>query len=196
MLIPLALLAVQALTPLQEQGRVVFQACSGCHNVLTDARKSGPSLRTLFGKVRLANGKRAMPDNVAQLIIEGYNSMPSYRNMFRTEDWNALLAYLQTLKGRPEFNPLLKPVRGTDADILSAGKKHYTEHCVGCHSDAAGAAAADLVRVYSGDSEERVKQVTIVSRVRDGHGGMPPKKEDLDDDALFALIAYLKSSSR
>ena len=54
----------------------MFQSCASCHNVLTDARKSGPSLRTLYGKVRLINGKRTTDDNVLNLILEGYNGMP------------------------------------------------------------------------------------------------------------------------
>ena len=50
--------------------RPYFRRAAICHNVLTDARKAGPSLRTLFGKVRLVNGKRATEQNVLQLITE------------------------------------------------------------------------------------------------------------------------------
>jgi hypothetical protein len=37
------------------------------------------ALRTLSGKVRLANGKRTLEDNGADFIKEGRNGMPSYR---------------------------------------------------------------------------------------------------------------------
>jgi cytochrome c2 len=75
----LLLAAAETLTPERALGKDVFQACRGCHNVLTDARRSGPSLRTLSGKVRLANGKRTLEDNGADFIKEGRNGMPSYR---------------------------------------------------------------------------------------------------------------------
>lgn len=194
-LIGLSLQASGAQTPEQERGMEVFQACRHCHNVLTDARKAGPSLRTLFGKVRLVNGKRAMEDNVIRLIEEGYNGMPSYRYMFRQEDWNNLLSYLKTLRARPEIGPVLKVVRGSDEEILATGKKLYAGHCGSCH-DASDAAVPGLLRVYSRESlstGEPVKEATIVPRIREGHGGMAPKKDVLDDASLFSLIAFLKA---
>ena len=41
------------------KGKELFQTCAGCHNTANDDRKMGPSLRTLFGKVTLRNGKHA-----------------------------------------------------------------------------------------------------------------------------------------
>jgi cytochrome c2 len=191
----LTLTASQLQTPDPQRGKAVFQACRDCHNVLTDARKAGPSLRTLFGKVRLVNGKRAMEQNVAELIIEGYNGMPSYRHMFRPDDWNDLLSYLKTLRARPEIGPVLKPIRGSDEEILSAGKKNYAEHCGSCH-DAADSKVPELLRIYTRDTlstGEPVKEATIVPRVRDGHAGAPALRDVLDDAALFSLMAFLKA---
>ena len=102
--------AVKAQTTAEARGRDVFRACGGCHNVLTDARRAGPSLRTLFGKVRLINGKRALEQNVRDLVTEGYNGMPSYKNLLRPQDWEDLMAYLKTLRGRPEINTVLRPI--------------------------------------------------------------------------------------
>ena len=180
-LLSLIAIAGQSDTPDVEKGKVVFQACRYCHNVLTDGRKAGPSLRTLFGKVLLVNGKRAIEQNVVQLITEGYNGMPSYRYLLRPDDWEHLLAYLKTLRGRPEINPVLKPIRGSDDDILAAGKKHFSEHCGSCH---------EVQKLLSG---EPVKESAVVSRTREGHGGMPSKKDILDDADLFALMAFLKA---
>jgi mono/diheme cytochrome c family protein len=179
-LIAAVLLCGLGMPAAEERGKDVFQACSGCHNVLTDARKAGPSLRTLFGKVRLGNGKRVTEDNVAQLILDGYNGMPSYRNMFRPEDWTDLMAYLKTLRGRPEVGGLLKPARGADKDILAAGQKFFSEHCASCHKQP--------VRYTT--------QQELVAKVRDGHNDMAAMGADvLDDEALFMLASFVRVHS-
>ena len=173
--------AAGTLTAEQQRGKSLFQACSGCHNVLTDARRSGPSLRTLFGKVRLTNGKRATPENVAQLIIEGYNGMPSYRNMFRPDDWSDLLSYLKTLRSRPEIGAMLKPIRGSDQEVLATGRKLFEERCAKCHDS------------LKGTAEEPVREASILPRVRDNHGGTVTPEDPLDDSAAFSLLAHLRS---
>src|SRR5215203_6799300 len=117
----------------EQKGRDVFRACAGCHNHLTDARKAAPSLRVLFGKVRLMNGKRTSEQSVMELVTEGYNRMPSYKYMLRPQDWEELMAFLKTLKGRPEIVPVLQPIRGNDDEVLRTGKALYTEHCGTCH---------------------------------------------------------------
>src|SRR5262249_10216882 len=61
------------------KGKELFRSCSGCHNTESDEKKMGPSLRTLFGKVNLRNGQRVNDDNVRELILEGFNGMPSFR---------------------------------------------------------------------------------------------------------------------
>jgi predicted CXXCH cytochrome family protein len=193
LVLSMPLAAAEKLTGEQKRGRNVFQACSGCHNVLTDARKAAPSLRTLFGKVRMRNGKRTTEDNVAQLILDGYNGMPSYRNMFRPEDWSDLLAYLKTLRARPEVGSVLNPVRGSDQEILVLGRKLFGEQCGACH-DRAGSTAPAVLDVYSREqlaSGESVKEATLIQRIRDNHAGKsnPP----VDETALFALIALLKA---
>jgi len=180
-----------------EKGKIVFQACRHCHNVLTDARKAGPSLRTLFGKVRLVSGKRATEQNVIQLITDGYNGMPSYRYILRPEDWTDLLPYLKSLRARPEVAPVLKTIRGSDEEVLATGKKVYAEHCTSCHdkpNDGPGK-TPQLLSVYRRDtlaSGEQVQEATIVPRIRGGHAEMPAKQDVLDDAALFALIAFLR----
>lgn len=176
-----ALAAAETLTAEQQRGKSLFQACGGCHNVLTDARKSGPSLRTLFGKVRLTNGKRTTVDNVAQLIVDGYNGMPSYRHMFRPDDWSDLLAYLKTLRSRPEIGAVLKPVRGSDAEVLATGKKLFDERCSKCHE------------TLKGTAEEPVREAIILPRVRDNHGATVPPEDPLEEAAIFALLQYLKA---
>jgi len=173
------ILILAAVTELQAQtgdidtGKAVFQACRHCHNVLTDARKAGPSLRTLFGKVRLGNGKRANEQNVVQLITDGYNGMPSYRYILRPEDWTNLIAYLKTLRARPEVAPVLRGIRGSDDEVLASGKSHLAQSCDKCHRQQAIKATEEAV---------------IVPLIRSGHGDV-----SLSEEALFSLVAYLKA---
>jgi mono/diheme cytochrome c family protein len=180
---------------LAERGREVFRACGGCHNHLTDARKAAPSLRTLFGKVRLINGKRTTEQSVMELVTEGYNRMPSYKYMLRPQDWEELMAFLKTLKGRPEIVPVLQPIRGTDEEVLKAGKTHYAEHCAGCHEQADGK-IPNLLGLYRRETladGSRIEEAAIVKRAREGHGEMPPKADVFDNSAMFSLVAYLKA---
>jgi mono/diheme cytochrome c family protein len=187
--------AGEPLTRQQQRGKEVFQACRGCHNTLTDARKSGPSLRVLFGKVRLINGKRTNEENVAELILGGYNGMPAYRNMFRPEEWADLMSYLKTLDARPEFGGPLKPIRGSDQDILNSGEKLYGEHCQACHEQPGAPKILDIFTRDNFTTGERVTEAAVVAYVHQGHGGMLPKKDALADADLFALLAFLKAKN-
>src|SRR3954454_16803721 len=83
------------------RAKELFRSCSGCHNTETDERKMGPSLRSLFGKVTLRNGRRVDPENVRSIILEGFNGMPAFPYAFLDSELDALLAYLQTPKGKP-----------------------------------------------------------------------------------------------
>jgi mono/diheme cytochrome c family protein len=191
------LLAVglEAQPTLEEKGREVFRACGGCHNYLTDARKMAPSLRTLFGKVRLINGKRTNEQNVMDLVTEGYNRMPSYKYMLRPQDWEELMAFLKTLRGRPEIVAVLKPIRGTDDEVLASGKALFAEHCESCHASSGGK-FPDLRTLYKRETfadGARVEEAAIVRRVREGHGGMPAKPDTFDEAALFSLVAFFKA---
>ena len=186
--------AGHAQTTAEARGKDVFRACSGCHNVLTDARRAGPSLRTLFGKVRLINGKRALEQNVRDLVTEGYNGMPSYKNLLRPQDWEDLMAYLKTLRGRPEINAVLRPIRGSDEDVLNNGKKFYLEQCGECHAEPANG-TPEILTVYKRSqlaNGDPVQEATILRRIREGHGNMPANSSP-DDALLFSLIAYLKA---
>ena len=188
-------IAVRAQSPAEARGREVFRACNACHNLLTDARRAGPSLRTLFGKVRLINGKRALDQNVRELVTEGYNGMPSYKNLLRPQDWEDLMAFLKTLRARPEIGPVLRPIRGSDEEVLNNGKRFYSEQCAQCHTQTTSE-TPDLLTVYKRPQladGERVQEAAILRRIREGHGGAPARADTVDDAALFSLIAYLKA---
>lgn len=148
------------------KGQELFRTCAGCHNVNNDQRKMGPSLRSLFGRVLLRNGKRANDDNVRAIVLNGYNGMPPFRYSFRPEDIDDLMAYLHTLTGKPA------------AAETPAGSSYFQSYCARCHKP------ADLAGRY---------QPEWLQLIAEGHKGAPPMKQWLDAAGLQALIDYLKS---
>ncbi len=80
-----------------EKGKTVFEQCSVCHNADTDEKKIGPSLKGLFKKDKLVNGKKVTEENVREFINTGGNGMPSYADMLSKEDKDNVIAYLKTL---------------------------------------------------------------------------------------------------
>lgn len=174
-----------------ERGRKLFHQCSFCHNYENDQRKSGPSLRTLFGKVRLVNGQRTSDENVLALIQDGYNGMPSYRYQLRPAEFRDLLAFLKTLNARPA-------VAATDGES-AAGKEFFNAYCSRCHNSGRGSAerrAGDLKGLSSHPAMANGKPPTdanLMELIDEGHGGMPSPKGWLDGSARKALLAHLRS---
>jgi cytochrome c len=79
------------------KGKETFEQCAICHNVDTDEKKMGPSLKGLFKKKTLQNGKPVNDANVLAQINNGGNGMPAYADMLSADDKANLLAYLHTL---------------------------------------------------------------------------------------------------
>jgi cytochrome c len=79
------------------KGKEVFEQCSVCHNVDTDEKKMGPSLKGLFKKSKLANGKPVNDANVLEQINNGGNGMPAYADILSADDKANVIAYLKTL---------------------------------------------------------------------------------------------------
>jgi cytochrome c len=79
------------------KGKEVFDQCSVCHNVDTDEKKMGPSLKGLFKKAKLMNGKPVTEANVLEQINTGGNGMPAYADILSADDKANLIAYLKTI---------------------------------------------------------------------------------------------------
>jgi cytochrome c len=79
------------------KGKEVFEACSVCHNTDTDEKKVGPSLKGLFKRDKLKNGKKVTDENVKATINAGGNGMPSYSDLLSEEEKANVIAYLKTL---------------------------------------------------------------------------------------------------
>ena len=169
------------------KGKELFRGCAGCHSYQSDARKAGPSLRTLFGKVTLRNGARATEENVRDLILEGFNRMPSYRYQFRVEEFDDLIAFLKTLNARPSV----------DGNTV-AGKDLFVAYCGRCHgTDAANAkAGGSLQGLFQREKLVNGKPVNdgnVLALMEDGHDEMTGTTNWLDTAATKALLGYVKS---
>lgn len=79
------------------KGKDDFEQCAVCHNVDTDETKMGPSLKGLFQRKTLKNGKPVNDENVLAQINNGGNGMPAYADMLSADQKADILAYLHTL---------------------------------------------------------------------------------------------------
>ena len=79
------------------KGKEVFEQCSVCHNVDTDEKKIGPSLKGLFKRDKLKNGKKVTDANVLAVINAGGGGMPAYSDTLSDQEKSDVIAYLKTL---------------------------------------------------------------------------------------------------
>src|SRR3569833_2999704 len=80
-----------------DKGKETFEQCGACHNTDTDEKKMGPSLKGLFKKDKLHNGKKVTDANVKAVIDKGGNGMPPYEELLSAEEKANVIAYLKTL---------------------------------------------------------------------------------------------------
>src|ERR1700738_1982585 len=76
------------------KGKEVFDQCSVCHNVDSDEKKIGPSLKGLFKHDKLKNGKKVTDANVLAVINAGGGGMPSYSDTLSDQEKADVIAYL------------------------------------------------------------------------------------------------------
>jgi len=79
------------------KGKEVFEQCTMCHATDTDEKRQGPSLKGLYKRPKLTNGKPVNDTNVLEWINSGGNGMPGFGDMLSLEEKANLLAYLRTL---------------------------------------------------------------------------------------------------
>jgi cytochrome c2 len=79
------------------KGKDVFEQCGVCHNVDTDEKKIGPSLKGLYKRGKLKNGKPVNDDNVLKMINTGGNGMPAYADTLSDQEKKDVIAYLKTV---------------------------------------------------------------------------------------------------
>jgi cytochrome c len=79
------------------KGKDVFEQCSVCHNVDSDEKKIGPSLKGLFKHDKLKNGKKVTDENVLGVINAGGGGMPAYSDTLSDQEKSDVIAYLKTI---------------------------------------------------------------------------------------------------
>jgi len=79
------------------RGKDVFEQCSGCHSAETDEKKVGPSLKGLFQRGKLRNGKPVTEKNIRSRIEQGGDGMPAFSDLLSDKEKIDLIAYLKAL---------------------------------------------------------------------------------------------------
>src|ERR1700694_3141149 len=95
-------LGLATLAPAQKKGdavkgKEVFEQCAVCHNVDSDEKKIGPSLKGLYKHDKLKNGKKGTDVNVLAVINAGGGGMPSYSDTLSDQEKADVIAYLKTI---------------------------------------------------------------------------------------------------
>jgi cytochrome c len=79
------------------RGKEVFGQCSGCHSAETGEKKAGPSLKGLFQRSKLRNGKAVTESNIRSRIDQGGDGMPAFSDQLSDKEKIDLISYLKTL---------------------------------------------------------------------------------------------------
>jgi cytochrome c len=80
-----------------DKGKETFEQCGACHNTDTDEKKMGPSLKGLYKRGKLTNGKKVTDASVLEIINKGGNGMPPYEELLSAEEKANVIAYVKTL---------------------------------------------------------------------------------------------------
>lgn len=79
------------------KGKDVFdEQCSVCHDATGTEKKTGPALKGLFKKAKMADGKAVNEANVRARIHDGGNGMPPFEDL-KGDDLDNLIAYLKSI---------------------------------------------------------------------------------------------------
>jgi len=81
----------------KSDGERLFQQCSGCHSEKAGESNEGPSLKGLFKKRNLLNGKPATEQYIRLRITNGGDGMPPFQQILSAKEIDQVIAYLKTL---------------------------------------------------------------------------------------------------
>ncbi|MES1257434.1 MAG: cytochrome c, partial [Acidobacteriota bacterium] len=127
--------------------------------------------------VTLRNGLHADDANVREIVLDGFNGMPSFRYSFRPAEIDDLMAYLHTLKGKPAAAAVSAADR--------RGADYFKAYCLRCHNpETRSSAGPDLHGRYTPEA---------VTLVEDGHAGAPALKDWLSESERNLLLGFLKT---
>ncbi|WP_157471639.1 cytochrome-c oxidase, cbb3-type subunit III [Gilvimarinus agarilyticus] len=161
--------------------RLFANNCAVCHGADGGGNYGFPNLTDhdwLYG---------GEPATIKQTITGGRKGvMPAWAAILGEEGIHSTTEYVLSLSGREH-----------DAELAQAGKKHFEQNCVACHSaDGKGIQAmgapnlTDDIWLYGGEPQD------IRQTLRDGRNGvMPAQQELLKESRIHLLAAYVYSLS-
>jgi mono/diheme cytochrome c family protein len=84
----------------EANGQALFQFhCGPCHEMPPpDLLKDPPKLNGIFNKKTLPSGAPATDEQVRNVIIEGFKTMPAFDKRLKDDEVRDIIAYLHTLK--------------------------------------------------------------------------------------------------
>jgi mono/diheme cytochrome c family protein len=82
------------------KGKEVYEGnmCATCHNITGEEGGVGPTLKGVFKRKTLRNGKPVNDANVMSQINEGGGGMPPYGGSLSADDKANILAFLHSLQ--------------------------------------------------------------------------------------------------
>jgi len=78
-------------------GREIFHQCAGCHEARRGEKEVGPSLKGLFRRSKLRNGKPATENSIRLKIAKGGDGMPPFEQALSPAEMDQLIGYLKSL---------------------------------------------------------------------------------------------------
>jgi mono/diheme cytochrome c family protein len=97
----LAMLILASVTPAMASHedtpawRLVKERCALCHYLDRAEAKFGPSLKGLFLKQRLSNGKPVNDQTVKDWIVEGSANMPAFKDTLTPQQIQMIIEYIK-----------------------------------------------------------------------------------------------------
>jgi mono/diheme cytochrome c family protein len=79
------------------KGKEVFVQCAACHAANGVEKRTGPGLKGLFKRAKLASGSAVTDQTVMGVVNKGGGQMPSFADVLTRAEKEDLLAYLKTL---------------------------------------------------------------------------------------------------
>jgi cytochrome c len=180
------------------KGKEVFEQCTVCHEHETDEKKVGPSLKGLYSKEKLANGKPVNDANVLAIVKEGGNGMPAYAEMLESDELEHLMAFLKTLGGNGAPAAKTAPAgEAPDPELVAQGKEAF-EQCSVCHNTDSdekkiGPGLKGLFSKEKLANGKPADEANVLAIIDEGGNGMPAYKEILEEAERKAILAYLKT---
>ena len=93
--------AIAATKEEENQAYTLYKVrCALCHYIERPEAKFAPSLKDLFKKEKLMNGKAVNDQNVADWIAEGSQNMPGFGHTLNQKEIQTIISYIKGELGK------------------------------------------------------------------------------------------------